>query len=247
MSTCSAILGAVIASRILFLDDSGKPDVKHASNAVVIGGFALPSAHVATLSRRVLGAKAKFHPTRGHPASWEIKAADFIKPNPWNRRKNRDFATELVRIVSRLGGTAYSVTIDKSKMIHQMTLAQTTPLMLQALIEHFEAECRHHGETGMIVADWSSHHADQHASRCVASYVASRQLDLHPSVYYASSMATEAIQVADLFAGARRRIAEGDTNLAQFGRLLDRTSSLPSALGVVSFKGHPHRNRIQLF
>lgn len=236
-----------MGSRILFLDDSGKPDANHASNAVVIAGFSLPTTQVSTLSRRVLGAKAKFHPTRGHPASWEVKAADFIKPNPWNRRKNRDFAAELVRIVASLGGTAYSVTIDKSKMIHAMTLAQTTPLMLQALIEHFEAECRHHCETGMIVADWSSHHADQHASRCVASYVASRRLDLHPSVYYASSMATEAIQVADLFAGTRRRIAEGDANLIQLGRSLDRTTSLPAWSGVVSFKGHPHRNRIQLF
>jgi len=234
-------------SRVLFLDDSGKPDVNHASAAVVIAGFSLPSSSVATLSRRVLGAKAKFHPGRGHPASWEIKAADFIKPNPWNRRKNRDFAEELVRIVAGLGGTVYSVTIDKSKMIHPMTLGQTMPLMLQGLVEHFEAECRHHGETGLIVADWSSHHADQHASRCVASYVAARRLDLHPSVYYASSTATVAIQVADLFAGARRRVAEGDANLASFGRSLDRTSSLPSGSGLTTFKGRPYRNRIHLF
>ena len=236
-----------MSTRVLFLDDSGKPDPNHASTAVVIAGFSVPSANVATLSRRVLGAKAKFHPGRGHPASWEVKAAAVIKPNPWNRRKNRDFAEELVRIVSTAGGTAYSVTIDKSKMIHAMTLAQTMPLMLQALIEHFEAECRHHGETGMIVADWSSHHADQHASRCVASYVASRRLELHPSVYYASSHATEAIQIADLFAGARRRIAEGDTNLASFGQLLDQTTSLPAGGALQSFKGNPHRNRIQLF
>ena len=150
---------------MLFLDDSGKPDVNHASRAVVIAGFSIPSTDVSTLSRRVLGAKAKHLPARGHPASWEVKAADFIKPNPWNRRKNRDFAGELVRIVSTLGGTIYSVTIDKTKMIHPMTLAQTTPLMPQTLIEHFEAECRHHGETGVLVADWSSHYADQHASR----------------------------------------------------------------------------------
>jgi hypothetical protein len=236
-----------MASRVLFLDDSGKPDANHASGAVVIAGFSLPSANVSTLSRRVLGAKGRFHPARGHPASWEVKAASFIKPNPWNRRKNRDFAEELVRIVADLGGTAYSVTINKSKLIHPMTLAQTMPLMLQGLVEHFEVECRYHGETGLIVADWSSHEADQHASRCVASYVAARRFDLHPSVYYASSMATEAIQVADLFAGAIRRISEGDVNLAPFGRLLDQTSSLPDGPSLTTHKGRPHRNRIQLF
>ncbi len=236
-----------MSTRVLFLDDSGKPDPKHASTAVVIAGFSMPSTHVATLSRRVLGAKGKFHPNRGRPTEWEIKAADFIKPNPWNRRKNRDFAAELVRIVDSVAGTAYSVAIDKSNMNHPMTLAQTMPLMIQVLVEHFEAECRHHGETGLIVADWSSHHADEHASRCVASFVASRGLDLHPSVYYASSMAAEAIQVADLFAGARRRLTEGDTNLTDLGRLLDRTTSLPRGAGVTTFEGRRHRNRIQLF
>jgi hypothetical protein len=236
-----------MTSRVLFLDDSGKPDANHASNAVVIAGFSLPSGHVATLSRRVLGAKNKFHPKRGHPASWEVKAADFIKPNPWNRKKNRDFAEELVRIVAELGGTAYSVTIDKSKMINPMSLTQTMPLMLHGLVEHFEAECRYHSETGLIVADWSSHQADQHASRSVASYVASRRFDLHPSVYYASSTATEAVQVADLFAGARRRIAEGDSKLSTFGRLLDQTSSIADRSGLITFTGRPHRNRIHLF
>jgi hypothetical protein len=235
-----------MSSRILFLDDSGKPDQNHASSAVVIGGFSLPSTRVATLSRRVLGAKNKFHPNRGHPASWEVKAADFVKPNPWKRRKNRDFANELVRIVADLGGTPYSVSIDKSKMINPMTLAQTMPLMLQVLIEHFEAECGYHRETGIIVADWSSHQADHHASRCVASFVASRRLGMHPSVYYASSMATEAIQVADLFAGARRRIVEGDVRLFQFGQLLARTSSLPSGQTPSTFKGRTHETQIRL-
>ncbi|CCM64182.1 hypothetical protein BN381_350042 [Candidatus Microthrix parvicella RN1] len=31
-------------TRILFLDDSGKPDVARASGAVVIGGFAIDSS-----------------------------------------------------------------------------------------------------------------------------------------------------------------------------------------------------------
>ncbi len=163
-------------TRVLFLDDSGKPDANHASNAVVVAGFSVPSEHVPTLSRRVLGAKGKFFPKRGQPTTWEIKAADVIKPNPWNRRANRDFTFELVRIVASLDGTVYSAAIDKSRMKHVMALAQAMPLQLQALIEHFEVECRHRRETGMVVADWSSHQADQHASSCVASFVASRGL-----------------------------------------------------------------------
>jgi hypothetical protein len=236
-----------VPTRVLFLDDSGKPDTNHFSGAVVIAGFSIPSSAVPALSRRVLGAKAKHFPGRGRPASWEIKAAEYIKPNPWKRRKNRDFATELVRIVDSLHGTIYSVSIDKSKMVHPMTLAQTTPLQLQVLIEHFELECRHLGETGMIVADWSSHHADQHASSCVASFVASRKLNLHPSVYYASSHATEAIQVADLIAGVRRRQVEGDLALSGLAAQMDDTCALPAGLGLRSFKGYPFRNRIQLF
>jgi hypothetical protein len=137
-----------MSSRVLFLDDSGKPDVNHPSNAVVIAGFSIPSVHVPTLSRRMLGAKAKFHPGRGHPVSWEIKAADFVKPN---------------------------------------------------------------------------------------------------SCYYASSLATEAIQVADLFASISRRVVEGDIDLADLARGLDRVCSLPGTGRGVTFKGRPYRNRIQLF
>ena len=236
-----------MSSRVLFVDDSGKPDVNHPSNAVVIAG----SRSRRCTSRRCRGGcsarRRSSTRVRGHPASWEIKAADFVKPNPWKRRKNRDFTAELVRIVSSLEGTAYSVAIDKSKMIHPMTLGQTTPLMLQALVEHFEVECRHHRQTGMIVADWSSHHADQHASSCVASYVASRGLDLHPSVYYASSLTTEAIQVADLFAGIGRRVVEGDTDLADLARGLERVCSLPGTGRSLTFKGRTYRTRIQLF
>ena len=167
-------IGSAVNTRVLFLDDSGKPDANHASNAVVIAGFSVPSEHVPTMSRRVLGAKGKFFAKRGQPTTWEIKAADVIKPNPWKRRANREFAFELVRIVGALDGTVYSVAIDKSKMKHPMSLAQTMPLQLRALVDHFEVECRHHGETGMLVAYWSSHQADQHASSCVASFVASR-------------------------------------------------------------------------
>ena len=240
-------IGSAVNTRVLFLDDSGKPDANHASNAVVIAGFSVPSEHVPTMSRRVLGAKGKFFAKRGQPTTWEIKAADVIKPNPRKRRANRDFAFELVRIVGALDGTVYSVAIDKSKMKHPMALAQTMPLQLQALVEHFEVECRHRGETGMLVADWSSHQADQHASRCVASFVASRGLPIHPSVYYASSHATEAIQVADLFAGVRRRVIGGDGSLGLLAQQMDRTSTVPVALGLRTIKGRPFTPKILLF
>ena len=236
-----------MTTRILFVDDSGKPDEKHASHAVVIAGFSIPADVVPTLSRRILGAKTKFFPGRGRPTGWEIKAAAYIKPNPWKRSKNREFVHEVVRIIGSLGGTIYSVSLDKARMKHAMTLAQTTPLQLQALVEHFEVECRHRKETGMIIADWSSHHADQHASNCVASFVASRRLNLHPSVYYASSHGTEAIQVADLAAGVCRRVAEGDPNLAGIARQMDGTCSLPSGHNGRSFKNRSFQNRIQLF
>ena len=42
---------------MLFLDDSGKPDLSHPSLGLVIGGFSVPSTQVPTLSRRVAGAK----------------------------------------------------------------------------------------------------------------------------------------------------------------------------------------------
>jgi len=240
-------MGAGLNTRVLFLDDSGKPDAKHASNAVVIAGFSIPSEHVPTLSRRVLGAKGKFFSKRGQPTTWEIKAADIIKPNPWNRRSNRDFAFELVRVVASLDGTVYSVGIDKSKMKHAMALDQTMPFQLLAFIEHFEVECRHRHETGMLVADWWSHQADQHASSCVASFVASRKLAIHPSVYYASSHATEAIQVADLFAGARRRVMEGDVSLAALAEQMDQTRTVPAGLGLRTIKGRLFQPRNLLF
>jgi hypothetical protein len=213
----------------------------------VIAGFSIPSDAVPTHSRRVLGAKAKFFSQRGNPSAWEIKAADVIKPNPWKRSKNREFASEIVKIVSNLGGTCYSTSIEKAKMNHPMGLSQTMPLQLQVLVEHFEVECRFHNETGMIVADWSSHHADQHASNCVASFVASRKLNIHPSVYYASSLGTPPIQVADLLAGTRRRVAEGDQSLLPLQVQMDRSISVPPGRAPATITGRRYQPRTQIF
>ncbi len=91
-------------TRVLVLDDSGKPDAKHASGAVVIAGVSIDALDYPTLSRRVLGAKGKYFPHRGPPQGWELKSADFIKPNPWKRAKNRNFANELARVVHDLDG-----------------------------------------------------------------------------------------------------------------------------------------------
>jgi hypothetical protein len=175
----------------------------------------------------ILGAKGRFYPNRGVPQAWEVKSTDIVKPNPWKRAKNRNFATEVARIVESLGGTAYSVAILKSRMHHPMTLATTMPLELQCLVEHFDAECRSLGCMGMVVADWSSHQYDQHASQCVASFVASLGLSVHPCVYYASSHSCEGIQVADLIAAVRRRTMEGDGTLAEFDRRLSCILSTP--------------------
>lgn len=206
----------------------------------------MPSENVATLSRRVLGAKRKFYERRGVPTVWEIKAAAYIKPGPWRRANNRDFVKEVARIVREAGGTTYSVSITKANTIHLKSPVQTMPLMLQALVEHFAAECRHLDATGIVVSDWSSHNFDQHASRCVASYVASNRLPIHPSVYYASSHATESIQVADLFAGARRRIDEG-AGPAGLEEVLAEVSAVDSAQNLRTFKGRRFNSHIVLF
>ncbi len=128
-----------------------------------------------------------------------------------------------------MNATCYSVTLDKTNMHHPMTLATSMPLQLQALVEHFDVECKAIDRMGMIVADWSAHHQDQHASRCVASFASSRNLQVHPSVYYASSHGSEGIQVCDLLTGVRRRAAEGDNNLLKLdgnSRAFARQASL---------------------
>lgn len=233
-----------MTTRILYLDDSGKPDANHPSKAVVIGGFAIDADVYPTLSRRVLGAKRAYFPTRGLPQAWEVKSPDIVKPNPWKRSKNRAFVAEVERLVKTMGGTVFSVAIKKASMNHPMTLATTMPLELHALVEHFDAECRALVRTGMLVADWSSHHHDQHASQCVASYVASRRLAIHPCVYYASSHSNEGIQIADLVAGIRRRALEGDQSLVAVD---DRLAAVRGSSPGPTASGRVFANQVTLF
>jgi len=160
-------------SRVLFVDDSGKPDARHQSQYLVLGGVSLPSNEVSTFTRRVQAAKGSFYSKRGRPSDWECKSGDILKRNPWKRAYNRDFCSEVARIAGSVGATIYSVSICKSNMHNPMTLKQTMPLMLQALAEHFGAECNELRAIGLIVSDWSAQYLDEHLSKCVGSWVRS--------------------------------------------------------------------------
>lgn len=95
------------------------------------------------------------------------------------------------------------------------------------------------------MSDWSNHALDAHASECVATFVISRHLPLHPGVYYANSKTSHAIQVADLVSGIRRRAEEGDRNLQQADSDLAavRTLHRPAP---TTHQGRPYSNRIRL-
>ncbi len=125
-----------------------------------------------------------------------------------------------------------------------MALDTTAPLQLQALVEHFSVECAEHDETGLIVSDWSSHSLDAHTSQCVASFVISRGLPVHPCVYYASSQGSHMIQVADLVAGIRRRTIEGDTNLKALDNSLTTMRTLPQDTNAATYARRPYTNKI---
>ena len=234
------------STRVLFLDDSGKPSPRDTTKAVVIGGFSIPSENVRALDRMVAGAKSRFYPSLGDPGKWELKAKRTITPNPWKRSKNRRFVTEIMRILGQLDCTVYTVSIDKHLLHHHMTLDRTMPLQLQVLVEHFSVECRARNETGLIVSDWSNHALDTHASQCVATFVISRRLPMHPSVYYANSKTSHAIQIADLVAGIRRRTVEGDTNLQPIDDDLAAIRTLPDPTPIRTHTGRPYNNRIPL-
>ena len=161
-------------TRMLFLDDSGHPAPNHASQAVVIGGTAIASTSVRALSRRIAGAKVRHFPNRRHPAKWEIRATDTIRPNAWKRQRNRSLVSS------------------------------------------------------------------------VASYVPPRRLPLHPTVYYADSTTSQAIQTADLISGTRRRALEGDASMQTLDN--DFAGLHPAALA--GLRTHTKRhwtNRIIVF
>jgi hypothetical protein len=235
------------STRVLFLDDSGKPDLKNASAFTVIAGMSIPSEAVGAFTRRVSGAKGRLVPKRGRPSEWELKTTDFLKPNPWNRAANRDLVFEMLRITRELGGTVYSAAICKARMKNPMAIRQSSWLLVQGIVEHFAAECSALEATGLIVSDWSRHALDEHISNCVAGHVASKNLPLHPSVYYASSKATVAIQVADLLAGATRMLYEGARHLAALDERMSKVRAVPQGRQVLTHRGYPHKTKILLF
>lgn len=233
-------------TRMLFLDDSGHPAPNHASGALVIGGIAVPSSRVPLLSQRIAGAKIRLFPGRGHPASWELKATSVIRPNSWKRLKNRLLVQEVLRAVRELDCTAYTVSIDKARMRHSMTPMTTMPLQLRILAEHFAAECAHRAEIGLIVMDRSDHGLDAHASQSVGAHASAHELPLHPTVYYADSKSSPAVQAADLIAGLRRRAIEGDSDMRRLDDdfAAERTHSTK---GIRTYSGRPWANRISAF
>ncbi len=140
----------------------------------------------------------------------------------------------------------YTVSIDKRRLNHHMTLERTMPLQLQVLVEHFSVECRARSESGLIVSDWSNHALDAHASKCIATFAISRNLPVHPGIYYASSKSSHAIQTADLIAGIRRRALEGDSNLQSVDDGLAAIYALSSSSPGRTHAGRAYKNRIPL-
>lgn len=237
----------MIRTRVLYLDDSGKPHPRDSSGAVVIAGFSLPSEHAGTLHRRIAGAKSRFFPQRGDPSQWEIKASKLNRRRGRQSVRYRRFVDEVLRILGALDCTVYSVSIDKRNMVHEMELSATMPLQLQVLIGHFTYECEGEGSTGMIVSDWSEQGLDSHANKCVVSFVVSRRLNHHPGVYYTDSAASHAIQVADLIAGVCRRAVEGDVDMQSLDSRFASVRSSSAEMYGITQMGRPYENRISLF
>ena len=196
-------------TRMLYLDDSGAPSFNHSTRAVVVGGLSIASTRVPKLTRRMNGAKAHYFPARGQPSRWEMKSTDLLSSKGWRNRKNQALVQEIVRILGGLDCTVYTASIDKTRMHHSMATKTSLPMQLHRLVEHFAVECAHRKEIGVVVMDRSDSRLDAHASHCVASYVTSKNLPLHPVVHYVDSMTSEPTQAADLISAARRRTIEG--------------------------------------
>ena len=112
-------------------------------------------------------------------------------------------------VIGGLDCTVYTASIDKTNMHHSMATKTSLPMQLHRLVEHFAVECAHRKEIGLVVIDGSENRLDAHASHCVASYVTSKDLPLHPVVHYVDSMTSEPTQAADLISAVRRRTIEG--------------------------------------
>ena len=155
-------------------------------------------------------------------------------------------ATEWIRPIQIHPRVRAAVSEDVSRRGSNIVSSLPKPsLQLQALVEHFDAECRQRSRLGLVVVDTSNHQLDQHASKCVSSFVVSRKLGLHPVVYYAGSKSCEAIQVADLMAAIRRRAVEGDANMLAVASQMAVIG--PSGAVVPTFAGRAFSSQIDLF
>ena len=164
---------------MLYLDDSGKTDPKHSSKYLVYAGLSFNDADWPTLSDRITGAKAGFFPRRakGRPHEWELKVADFLVRNAWQRKNNRDFCYELVSILGRSGCSIYVAAAEKARAKKPLAETWLVPLMFQRATAKLYDEMQQTGNaTAMIVCDWSSYKLDRHISDCVGSYAVSRRL-----------------------------------------------------------------------
>lgn len=224
-------------TRLLYLDDSGAISPNHSSGAVVIGGLSISSTKVPTLTRRISGAKAHHFPERGRPSSWELKSTDLLTPRGWRNRRNQALVLEVARILEGLDCTVYTASIDKTKMHHSMATKTSLPMQLHRLVEHFAVECMHRKEIGIVVMDRSEHRLDAHASHCVASYVTSKNLPLHPVVHYVDSITSEPTQAADLISAARRRTIEGTPGM----HVLNAQLANLRTQGLIARRTHTHR------
>jgi hypothetical protein len=235
--------------RFLCLDDSGKTAPRHPSRFVVYAGMSFEESDWGTLDRRITGAKAHFFPirARGRPNGWELKTENFLTPNAWKRKRNRDFCYELVSILGRSNCSVYAVVAEKARSAKTLSEDWLVPLMFQRLTPKFLDEVdRRASGTGLIPCDWSSYKLDGHLSTCVGSYAVSRGFrQIIGGVTYGSSRSLPVIQAADLIAGAFRISHEGGVHLAT---LVGRLSQLRyERNGVSDVEGFPLTSVIRLF
>lgn len=232
--------------RFLYLDDSGKTDPKHSSRFVVYAGLSFPDREWYTINDRITGAKASCFPDRGAPNGWELKTKDFLLPNPWNRKKNRDFCYALVSILKRSSCSVYAVTAEKARAKNTLDETWLVPLMFQRLVAKLIDEVRQSKDTTKIVCDWSAYKLDRHVSVCVRSYVVSRGLrEMIGDVTYASSSSSTIVQAADLIAGAFRIWNEGGTHL---NPLISRLTALQyTRPGALCSEGYPMETVFKVF
>ena len=153
---------------------------------------------------------------------------------------------EIVRILERLDCTVYTASIDKRRGLHEMQPEAAMLLQLRGLSEHFAVECALNHEIGILVSDWSGKRLDAIVSRNLARFNARNELHLHPGVYFSDSVSSQAIQVADLVAGVRRRMLEGDRQIRDLAAAFEGVRSLPQQVEMRTHTGKRFSTSIQI-